>query len=272
MATNGLIGINSNDFKFNMTQFAQDATIDGTHFPGFASLGEMMTFLQTNGLKVICWLAPFVNTVSNNENVPGQHLGKAANYDEAATQGFFVRGSAGGPPLVVPWWKGRGSPVDFTNPAARQWLADQLRSLVAQSQVQTTSGKSEAAIGGFKTDDGESGNGPHTYIPTMAHYADGRTGVEMRNGYCLEYHKTIWNVLGNAGILFARSGFVGSHAFPGSWAGDNEPNFGDNGLPSVIIAGQSAAMSGYAIWGHDTGGYQQYLRQLDRVDCMVHPP
>jgi alpha-glucosidase (family GH31 glycosyl hydrolase) len=27
-------------------------------------------------------------------------------------------------------------------------------------------------------------------------------------------------------------------------------------LPSVIIAGQSAAMSGYAIWGHDTGGYQ----------------
>jgi alpha-D-xyloside xylohydrolase len=49
---------------------------------------------------------------------------------------------------------------------------------------------------------------------------------------------------------------VGSQAFPGSWAGDNEPNFGDNGLPGVIVAGQSAAMSGYAIWGHDTGGYQ----------------
>ena len=49
---------------------------------------------------------------------------------------------------------------------------------------------------------------------------------------------------------------MGSQAFPGSWAGDNEPNFGANGLPSVIIAGQSAAMSGYAIWGHDVGGYQ----------------
>jgi alpha-D-xyloside xylohydrolase len=57
-------------------------------------------------------------------------------------------------------------------------------------------------------------------------------------------------------VLFARSGFIGSQGVPGSWAGDNEPNFGDNGLPSVIIAGQSAAMSGYAIWGHDVGGYQ----------------
>jgi alpha-glucosidase (family GH31 glycosyl hydrolase) len=39
-------------------------------------------------------------------------------------------------------------------------------------------------------------------------------------------------------------------------AGDNEPDFGDNGLPSVIVAGQSAALSAYSIWGHDIGGYQ----------------
>jgi alpha-glucosidase (family GH31 glycosyl hydrolase) len=158
--------------------------------------------------------------------------------------------------LVVPWWKGRGSPVDFTGAAGRQWLQDQLRQLVAASGVVTASGATEPVIGGFKTDDGESGNGPNTYIPATAAYSDGRTGVEMRNGYCLEYHKAVWNVLGRSGVLFARSGFTGSHAFPGCWAGDNEPNFGDNGLPSVIVAGQSAAMSGYAIWGHDIGGYQ----------------
>jgi alpha-D-xyloside xylohydrolase len=50
---------------------------------------------------------------------------------------------------------------------------------------------------------------------------------------------------------------VGTLAFPGCWAGDNEPNFGvENGLPSVIVAGLSAAMSGFSIWGHDVGGYQ----------------
>lgn len=247
-----------NDFQFNMTQFGKDATIDGQHFAGFASLGEMMTFFQKNGLKVICWMTPFVNTSSKDEvvPVPGQNLGKAANYDDAAAKGFFVRTAAGGPPLVVPWWKGHGSPIDFTSGGARQWATDQLKTLVAQSNVVTASGALEPTIGGFKTDDGESSNGPNTYIPVTAHYADGRTGVEMRNGYCVEYQKTVASVLGNKGILFSRSGFVGSPSFPGSWAGDNEPNFGDNGLPGVIVAGQSAAMSGYAIWGHDTGGYQ----------------
>lgn len=38
-----------NDFKFNMKQFGEDATIDGMHFDGFASLEEMMAFLQSNG-------------------------------------------------------------------------------------------------------------------------------------------------------------------------------------------------------------------------------
>jgi alpha-D-xyloside xylohydrolase len=258
-----------NDFQFNLTQFAKDATIDGTHFAGFGSPGELMTFLQTNGLKVICWMTPFVDTSSNNENVPGQNLGKAANYDQAAQQGFFVRASAGGPPLVVPWWKGKGSPIDFTSAAARQWLTDQLKMLVAQSAVATRAGATEPAIGGFKTDDGETGNGPNTYIPVTAHYADGRTGTEMRNGYCVEYQKTVWSVLGGDGILFARSGFVGSHAFPGSWAGDNEPNFGPNGLPSVVIAGQCAAMSGYAIWGHDVGGYQDTNFSLSPPNLLM---
>jgi alpha-D-xyloside xylohydrolase len=246
-----------NDFRFNMIQFSKDATIDGVHYQGFASVGELMSFLRSNGLKAICWIAPFVDVNSGNENVPGQNLGKASNYDDGASRGMFVHASRNGPSLVVPWWKGRGSPVDFTNPAARQWLTNQLQGLLAQTKVVTRSGVSEPVIGGFKTDDGESGNGPNTYIPTTAHYADGRTGIEMRNGYCLEYLTTIWNVLGQNGVLFARSGFTGAQAFPGCWAGDNEPNFGDNGLPSVIIAGQSAAMSGFAIWGHDIGGYQE---------------
>ncbi|HWW87740.1 MAG TPA: TIM-barrel domain-containing protein [Vicinamibacterales bacterium] len=254
-----------NDFQFNMTQFGHDATIDGQHFPGFSSIGEMMSFLQSNGLKLICWMTPFVDVVSDDEHVAGQNLGKATNYDEAAANSFFVRASPNGPPLVVRWWKGRGSPVDFTSAGARTWLINQLQTLIGQTKVPTRSGGQEPVIGGFKTDDGESGNGPNTYIPVTAQYADGRTGQEMRNGYCVEYHKTISSVLGTSGVLFARSGFAGSQAFPGYWAGDNEPNFGDNGLPAVIVAGQSAAMSGFSIWGHDTGAYQD-------TNFSVSPP
>jgi len=73
-------------------------------------------------------------------------------------------------------------------------------------------------------------------------------------------------------VLFARSGFVGCQTFPGHWPGDNEPNFGPNGLPSVIVAGLSAAMSGYAIWGHDIGGYQNSnfgSSPADRADLFM---
>ena len=131
-----------------------------------------------------------------------------------------------------------------------------MKDLITASLVNTKNGK-ETAIGGFKTDDGEAGNGENTYIPDSAVYSDGRTGKEFVNGFCLEYHKTVHGVLGKNGVLFARSGFSGSQAFPGCWAGDNEPNFGEqNGLPSVIVAGLSAAMSGFSVWGHDVGGYQ----------------
>src|SRR5262249_32650870 len=94
------------------------------------------------------------------------------------------------------------------------------------------------------------------YIPATAAYSDGRTGVEMRNAYSAAYHGAVFDVLGKDGILFSRSGFVGSQAFPGCWPGDNESNFGtENGLQSVTVPGQSAAMSGFAIWGSDIGGY-----------------
>ncbi len=201
-------------------------------------------------------MSPFVDIQSNDESVPGQNLANAKNYAEGEAGNFFVRQSSDGPPLVVTWWKGRGSPIDFTKSEARDWLAGQLRTLLKASEVHTNSGR-EPAIGGFKTDDGEFGNGDRTYIPETAIYANGLNGRDFVNGYCREYHKTIYNVLGRAGLIFARSGFTGTQAFPGCWAGDNQPNFGsEDGLPSVIVAGLSAAMSGFSIWGHDVGGYE----------------
>lgn len=246
-----------NDFTFNMTQFGEGGTFEGTHFAGFASLGEMMTFLQQNGLKVICWLTPIVNTVSKHDEAAGQ-LATAPNRADGVTKSAFVRAALGGPPLEVAWWKGQGNAVDFTGAAGRDWLAGQLRALLSASEVVTRSGGRLPAIGGFKTDDGEAAtDGGKIYIPVTAQYADGRTGRTMRNGYCVAYHRTLWNILKSDGVLFARSGFTGTQAFPGCWAGDNEPHFGaDNGLPSVIVAGLSAAMSGFSIWGHDIGGYQ----------------
>jgi alpha-D-xyloside xylohydrolase len=234
--------VSYNDFEWNRTQFAAGGTYEGEHHDGFASAGEMTEFLRENGFHVVLWLTPFLNVASGDEGVPGQETGRSTLYDQAAEAGYLVTG-AGGDPLLVDWWKGRGSPIDFTSPAARAWYQDRLRRLVDDSG---------GVVGGFKADDGES-----DFIPLAARYADGRTGAEMQNGFSLEYQKATWEVLGEEGVLLARSGFAGSQAFPGHWAGDNEPNFSrENGLAGVVVAGLSAAMSGYAIWGHDIGGYQ----------------
>ena len=237
-----------NDFNWNLIQFGADGFYEGTHYAGFSSARDMMIFLKTNGFKAVCWMTPFINVQSHDEDVKGISPGQAPNYAAAGTNHYFVRTGPGGPPLIVKWWKGAGSPIDFTNPDARRWLTGQLSNLVAQSG---------GVIGGFKTDDGESGSADgNVYIPTNAFYFDGRTGREMRNGYAPAYQGTVWNVLGTNGVLWARSGFTGSQAYPACWAGDNQPNFGPDGLAGVVIAGQSAAMSGFAIWGSDIGGYQ----------------
>jgi alpha-glucosidase (family GH31 glycosyl hydrolase) len=264
-----------NDYAFNIgtgpardpnTQFGSDGQFEikpppaNSTFNGFATLGEMMTFLQTNGLKVICWLTPILNTKSNPEPVKGPNLPPV--FDGGVPDGVFPR-AADGKALSINWWKGIGRPLDFTNPTARDFLTKQLKRLLVQCEVVTKSGGKEPAIGGFKPDDGEARTNPGAnnnptgeYIPPSAAYHDGRTGKEMGNGYCVEYLRTVYNVLGDQGVIFARSGGTGTQAFPGCWAGDNQPNFGvDDGLPSVISAGLSAAMSGFSIWGHDVGGY-----------------
>ena len=241
--------VSYNDFTWNMTQFGAGGNYEGVNYTGFKSVTDLMTYLRTNGFKVLCWMTPFINIDSTHHGeVAGQNLGPSPNYAVAAANHYFVRASVDGPPLVAHWWKGAGSPVDFTNPKAREWLTLQLSNLVVQSG---------GVIGGFKTDDGESGSADGSaYIPTNAVYYDGRTGIEMRNGVPPIYEKTVWGVLGTNGILWARSGFTGSQAYPACWAGDNQPNFGPNGLGGVVVAGESAAMSGFAIWGSDIGGYQ----------------
>lgn len=82
----------------------------------------------------------------------------------------------------------------------------------------------------------------------------------MKNRYAVLYldaaQKYIDERLSGDGILFARCGFAGTQRFPFCWAGDNEASFSfENGLPTVILAGQNAALSGIPFWGHDIAGY-----------------
>ncbi len=247
-----------NDYNWNMAQFGATGFFEGTNWPGFATSADMMTFLRTNGYKTVLWMTPWLNTNSIAEcysnalynvcPVPGYSSGQSSNYASALASNYFVHAVSSGATnvLTVDWWKGTGSPIDFTNPNATRWLQGVLSNLIAQSGN---------VIGGFKSDDGESEGGT-VFIPTNALYADGRTGIEMRNGYSVEFQKSIWNVLGTNGVISARGGYTGTQAYPAYWAGDNDPNFGlTNGMQGVMIRGLTAAMSGYSMWSMDICGY-----------------
>ncbi len=269
-----------NDFVFNEDQFADDhlkfenqpTSSTDQPYPGFGSTSELMAFLQQNGLKVVCWMTPFLNTRSvNPEKVKNLKIDRQPIFDEAEARGIFVRSGPGGRRLEVGWWKGEGSPIDFTNHEGRDFLEARINRLLDASLVNARDGSRQPAIGGIKPDDGEALTNPPgpdaegpadgTYIPLDAAYHDGRRGQELRNGYCVEYHKTVHAILSRRldgeALIFARSGFHGTQAVPACWAGDNQPHFGDvDGMPGVIVAGLSAALSGFSFWSHDIGGYQ----------------
>jgi alpha-D-xyloside xylohydrolase len=164
----------------------------------------------------------------------------SAEYDEAARRGYLITNEAGEPYLHrlgnEPGWE--GTTIDFSNPEAVAWWQAGIRSLL------------ELGVRGFKTDFGEQ-------VPEDAHFANGKTGAEMHNLLPVLYNAATWEVVREYdGALLARSAWAGSQRFPGIWAGDQSADFSPwAGLPTAIVAGQSAGWSGFPYWGSDVGGY-----------------
>ncbi len=215
-----------NDFNINQQQFPDPAS--------------MFARLESLGFYTCLWLTPFVNT-RNKMDMPGIEPGPTSTLTDAAAKGLLVK-QPDGQPYLASWWKGKGGLVDFTNPAAVAWWHEQL-ARTAQFNIRA-----------FKCDDGE-GN-----FIADARFHDGSPASAMKNRYAVEYLRATYSYLTDRfhgdGVLFARCGFTGSQKYPFCWCGDLETNFStDNGLPAAIIAGQSAALSGLSMWGHDIAGY-----------------
>jgi alpha-D-xyloside xylohydrolase len=216
-----------NNFELNTGQFAEPEA--------------MFRRVEALGFYVCLWLTPFVNT-RNVQDMAGIDAGPTSTFAEAAGRGLFVKGRDGDP-LIMRWWKGDGALVDFTNPAAVDWWHGQLEKTQRWGVVRA-----------FKCDDGE-GN----YVGDAV-FHDGTDAAAMRNAYSLAYLRAMQAYVDEAldgdGVLNGRSGFAGMQRYPFCWAGDNTADFSEaNGLPTAILAGQNAALSGVPLWGSDIAGY-----------------
>jgi alpha-D-xyloside xylohydrolase len=214
-----------NDFVVNRRQFSEPEEM-------FARIGEL-------GFRLCLWLTPMVN-VRNVIDMRGIDS-VSSNWDEAVRRRALVA-ERGGTVALSEWWKGLGGLVDFTDPAASAWWHGELSKTKAYRAF------------GFKADDGE-GN----FVP-QAVFHDGTNPRAMKNRYAILYNEALQRYidreLGGDGVLITRTGYTGTQRFPFAWAGDNRADFSfADGLPSVILAGQNAALSGIPMWGSDIAGY-----------------
>lgn len=186
----------------------------------------MLRRLRERGLKVSVWINPYI----------AQRSGLFA---EAADAGYLVRRPNGD---IWQWdlWQPGMALVDFTNPAAREWYADQLRALLDQG------------IDSFKADFGER-------VPTDVVWHDGSDPERMHNYYAQLYNSTVFELLekergpGEA-VLFARSATAGGQQFPVHWGGDCFASLG--AMAESLRGGLSLSLSGFGFWSHDIGGFE----------------
>ncbi len=193
----------------------------------YPDVAGMIGALQEAGMELVLWFSPSMTAGSED-------------YDEAARRGYLITDAEGKPYLHrlgnEPGWE--GTTIDFSNPEAVAWWQTGIRSLL------------ELGVRGFKTDFGEQ-------VPEDARFANGKTGAEMHNMLPVLYNEATWDVVREYdGVLLGRSAWAGSQPFPGIWAGDQSADFSPwGGLPTAIVAGQSAGWSGFPYWGSDVGGY-----------------
>lgn len=186
----------------------------------------MLARLHEKDLRVCVWLNPYIAQASRL-------------FDEAVERGYLVRRTDG---EVWQWdlWQAGMGLVDFTNPDARRWFQDHLRTLLAQG------------VDCIKTDFGER-------IPLDVVYASGEDPEDLHNWYTQLYNEAVFEVLeeqrgvGDA-VLFARSATVGGQRLPVHWGGDSTSTFPS--MAETLRGGLSLAMSGFAFWSHDIGGFE----------------
>ncbi|MCI1017533.1 alpha-xylosidase [Microbacterium sp. C5A9] len=205
--------------EFNWCDFEWDPRV-------FPDPEGMLSRLHEKDLRVCVWINPYIAQ-------------RSPLFREAADRGFLVTRPDGSVWQWDLWQAGMGL-VDFTNPEATAWYQGHLRRLIAQG------------VDCFKTDFGER-------IPTEVVWADGSDPERMHNLYTDLYNRAVHDVLTEArgaddAVLFARSATAGGQSMPVHWGGDSTSTYAS--MAETLRGGLSLALSGFAFWSHDIGGFE----------------
>ena len=202
------------DFIWNTSRFG-----DRKQF--VADLGDL-------GIRLSVWELPYLDPAS-------------PIFEHAEREGYLVRRTDGSLAGIVktPTPDGRmRALIDFTNPDARRWWQEMHREFL------------DDGVAVFKTDFGEA-------LPDDVALFDGTPPHQAHNLYPLRYNGAVSDAIreftDRPPLVWGRSGWAGSHRYPGQWGGDAESTVA--GMQATVRGGLSYAMSAPGFWSHDIGGF-----------------
>ena len=182
---------------------------------------------------------------------------ESALYRHAAARGWCVTNREGGDYLVT-ITTFPAAMVDLTNPEAYVWFKGVIRdNLIAPG------------MGGWMADFGE-------YLPVDAVLHSGEDPAVLHNRWPAIWARLNREAIDEAGaagevFFFTRAGYTETlrHS-PMMWTGDQHVDWScDDGLPSVIPATLSLAMSGACLTHSDAGGYTTVMKMRRSKELLL---
>ena len=178
-------------------------------------------------------------------------------YKTAQKEGYCVKDKEGKDYLVT-ITTFPAAMVDFTNPKAYEWY----KSLIKENMI-------GLGMGGWMADFGE-------YLPTDCVIYSGEDPEMLHNRWPAIWAKMNKEAIEECGaenevFFFTRAGYTGTIASSAMmWTGDQHVDWSvDDGLPSVIPATLSLAMSGYGLTHSDVGGYTTIMHMTRSKELLM---
>lgn len=179
-------------------------------------------------------------------------------FPEAAAKGYLARCLDSDEPYAVDFGEFHAGVVDFTNPAAADWFAEEV---IGKRML-------DFGLDGWMADFGE-------YLPTDLRLFDGDPMRE-HNRWPVRWAEVNARAVASRGrtgdvLWFMRAGHTGVQAHcPLLWAGDQSVDFSrHDGIGTVITAALSSGLVGNAFSHSDVGGYTSLFGNVRTEELIL---
>ncbi|MFM7403523.1 MAG: alpha-glucosidase [Erythrobacter sp.] len=211
----------------------------------YPDLPARMAALKARGIRFLGYVNPYLAV-------------DGPLYPHAAAQGFFARRLDSDAPYLVDFGEFEAGVVDFTNPAAAEWFAEEV---IGKRML-------DFGLDGWMADFGE-------YLPTDLRLHDGDP-MQEHNRWPVRWAEVNARAVASRGktgkvLWFMRAGHTGVQAHcPLLWAGDQSVDFSrHDGIGTVITAALSSGLVGNAFSHSDVGGYTSLFGNVRTEELIL---